>query len=66
MTEACLQRGVVTKDGYLFDREAILDYYLEQKKQRKERLKEWEAEQARDGRQVSRSSGHCTGLCPIN
>lgn len=33
---------VITPNGYIFDREAVLEYYLEQKKENARKLKLWE------------------------
>jgi hypothetical protein len=38
-----LQDPVITADGYLFSKEAILQYFLDQKKEKKRQLAEWEA-----------------------
>ncbi|VDM96392.1 unnamed protein product [Thelazia callipaeda] len=36
------QDPVISPHGYIFDREAVLEYYLEQKKENLRKLKEWE------------------------
>eukprot|EP00892_Ulva_mutabilis_P012112 jgi/Ulvmu1/9273/UM050_0022.1 len=38
---------VITRTGHLFSREAILEYYLVQKKHQQRQIKEWEADQQR-------------------
>jgi Zinc-finger of nitric oxide synthase-interacting protein len=42
-----LQDPVVTNEGYIFSKEAILQYFLDQKKAKKQQLAEWEADEAR-------------------
>lgn len=39
---------MVSKDGYIFDKEAILEYILQQKKENAEKLKEWEKQRERE------------------
>jgi hypothetical protein len=39
-----VQDPVITTEGYLFSKEAILQYFLDQKKEKKRQLAEWEAE----------------------
>jgi hypothetical protein len=39
-----LQDPMVTSQGYIFSREAILEYFLTQKELKKKELKEWEQE----------------------
>jgi hypothetical protein len=40
-----MQDPMVTSQGYVFSREAILDYFLTQKELKKKELKEWGQEQ---------------------
>ncbi|MFH4973956.1 hypothetical protein AB6A40_000665 [Gnathostoma spinigerum] len=39
---------VISPQGYIFDKEAILEYYLKQKKENTRKLKEWEAQCKRE------------------
>uniref|UniRef100_F1L178 Nitric oxide synthase-interacting protein homolog n=1 Tax=Ascaris suum TaxID=6253 RepID=F1L178_ASCSU len=39
---------VISPYGYIFDREAVLEYYLQQKKENARKLKEWEKQCKRD------------------
>jgi nitric oxide synthase-interacting protein len=58
---------VVTPDGYLYSREAILENLLAQKKALKRKLAEWEQHQKDEKRKVS-SSAHTadiTSVCVI-
>jgi hypothetical protein len=41
-----LQDPVVTPQGYIFSKAAILQYFLDQKKARKRQLEEWVADEA--------------------
>jgi nitric oxide synthase-interacting protein len=43
---------VVTPDGYIFSREAILENLLQQKKAIKRKLAEWEADQKAEADKV--------------
>lgn len=38
---------MITPQGYLFSKEAILQYFVDQKKSKKRQLAEWEADQKR-------------------
>lgn len=49
---------VVTPDGYLYEREAILEYILHQKKEIARQMKAYEKQRAPSGR----SSGSCGAL----
>lgn len=40
-----MQDPMVTSQGYIFSKEAILDYFLTQKELKKKELKEWEQQQ---------------------
>ena len=42
-----MQRPVATEHGHIFSKEAILSYYLDQRKELKQKMKDWEAEQVR-------------------
>ena len=42
-----MQDPVITPGGHLFSKEAILQYFLEQKKLKKLQLLAWEADEAR-------------------
>lgn len=46
---------VVTPNGYLFDREAVLEYILAQKKEIAKRTKEWEKQNALNEEQLQKS-----------
>ena len=43
---------MITSEGYLFSKEAIMQYFLDQKKLKQQQLAEWEADQARLATQV--------------
>ncbi len=47
-----LQDAVCTPDGYMFNREAILENLLQQKKAIKRKLAAWEAQQQDEQRKV--------------
>ncbi|VDP28122.1 unnamed protein product [Heligmosomoides polygyrus] len=47
---------VVTPNGYLFDREAVLEYILAQKKEIAKRTKEWEKQNALNEEQLQKVS----------
>ena len=47
---------MVTNQGYIFSKEAILDYFLTQKKLKKKELKEWEKAQQAVADMVRESS----------
>ena len=49
---------MVTNEGYIFSKEAILQYFLDQKKAKKQQLAEWEADEARRAKLVRRRC-HC-------
>ncbi|XP_015522104.1 nitric oxide synthase-interacting protein homolog [Neodiprion virginianus] len=49
---------VVTKDGYLFDKEAILEYILTKKKQYARKLKEYEKQREKDEEQSKEQSAN--------
>lgn len=42
-----VQDPVITPDGHLFSREAILEYFVGQKKEKKRQLSVWEADEKR-------------------
>jgi hypothetical protein len=43
---------VITKEGHLFSKAAILEYYLDSKKAKQKAMAEWEAQQQRGAQQV--------------
>lgn len=51
-----MQDPMVTNQGYIFSKEAILDYFLTQKKLKKKELKEWEKAQQAVADMVRESS----------
>ena len=51
------QDPVITPEGYVFSREAILEYFLSQKKVQKKKVAAWEAQQQEEATKVSRKSG---------
>jgi len=48
------QRPVATEHGHIFDKEALLSYYVGQRKEKERQLEAWEAEQARLAREARR------------
>ncbi|KAI5730330.1 hypothetical protein M8J76_012496 [Diaphorina citri] len=44
---------VITKDGYLFDKEAILEYYITKKNEASRKLKEFEKQKKKDDDQLT-------------
>lgn len=45
---------VISPYGYVFDREAVLEYYLEQKKENARKLKEWEKQCKKEEEEAER------------
>uniref|UniRef100_A0A915Q2M0 Nitric oxide synthase-interacting protein homolog n=1 Tax=Setaria digitata TaxID=48799 RepID=A0A915Q2M0_9BILA len=45
---------VISPYGYVFDREAVLEYYLEQKKENTRKLREWEKQCKKEGEEAER------------
>lgn len=45
---------VISPYGYIFDREAVLEYYLEQKKENARKLKEWEKQCKKEEEEAER------------
>lgn len=44
---------VITKDGYLFDKEAILEYYITKKNEASRKMKEFEKQKRKDDDQIT-------------
>lgn len=58
-----MQEPVVTSEGHLFSKQAIMQYFLDQKKKRKQELAEWEADQTRRQTLVRTLHVHRAFLC---